>query len=403
MKTKKFLAIFSALVMGTTMFALAACGEKPEPNPDPDEGQTVTPPGDDNGNNDGNNENGNENGQTAEPVYGLPVAERGHYIKNADLVEDNGTRYLLYTTNETSGEEDNVIAVRKATYEEGEGKGWLYGEEKVAIVGETGAWDENIGSASIVKGDFLLGGTSYGWLIAYCATTKTNDTQYQIGLAVASAPDGAWTKVSETPFITFDAAVYGETAVGCYAPSLVNLDRQSAVRIFYSYADAYGHFAKFTDLDASDLTNLVSEQAWEGNFVTNDGEITGGDAESMFPNADFAYDATSGKIFAVKDYSPSASSDPKVAEQIQLLWLAEDELYTVEEWNGWNSLKQWDSTDTPDGEYERLYGACVVSDAYGHVDGATEIEIVYNVCELKSLNADYLFTQNLLSFHTILA
>ena len=48
--------------------------------------------------------------------------------------------------------------------------------------------------------------------------------------------------------------------------------------------------------------------------------------------------------------------------------------------------------------YERLYGACIVSDAYGHTDSATGAEVIYNVCELEVDNEDYLFTQNLMTF-----
>ena len=85
-----------------------------------------------------------------EVVYGLPAPAIGHYITNADLLEDAGTRYLTYTTNEESGEEDNVIAVRKATFTEGEDKGWAYGDEQIVLRGDSASWDRFIGSASIV-------------------------------------------------------------------------------------------------------------------------------------------------------------------------------------------------------------------------------------------------------------
>ena len=55
--------------------------------------------------------------------------------------------------------------------------------------------------------------------------------------------------------------------------------------------------------------------------------------------------------------------------------------------------------DTPDAEFERLYSACVVSDAYGHIDSATAVEIVYNVCNIAMNDADWMFSQNLLEFN----
>lgn len=386
MKKRNLLAIFCALAMSAMIGTMAACAPADTPGSD-------HPGGDD----PGIDNPGSENPGDETPAYGLPVAGRGHYINNSDILEEDGTRWLLYTTNETSGEEDNVIAVRKGTYTEGADKGWAYGEETIALRGTEGGWDELIGSASLVKGEFEFGGTEYSWLMAYCGTDNLDETQFEIGLAVAQSPDGAWTKIGTEPVVTFDAAALGspDTSVGCYAPSLINYTKESGIRLFYSYADAYGHFAKFVDIDASDLdAPVLSGEA----MAPNHGEIAGGDSVAMFPNADFAYDATGKKFYAVKDYSPSASMEPKFAERIQLLSIAEEELYTTDLGDGWAGIRTWDFSDTPDGMYERLYGACIVSDAYGHTDGATGAEIVYNVCELEMDNADYLFTQNLMTF-----
>ena len=381
MKKKNLLAIFYALAMSIAIGTMAACAPSDGPG----------------GENPGGENPGGENPGGETTVYGLPVAERGHYINNSDLVEDDGTRWLFYTTNETSGEEDNVIAVRKAVFEEGADKGWAYGEETIALRGGDGSWDEYIGSASVVKGSFEYGDTEYGWLMAYCGTSQAGETQFSIGLAVAQSPDGAWTKVGTQPIIAFDEANTGSaaTAVGNYAPSLVNYDKESGIRLFYTFADSYGHFAKFVDIDASDLdAPVLSGEA----MVPNNGEIAGGDTVAMFPNADFAYDATGGTFYAVKDYSPTPSQAPAFARRIQLLSIAEEELYTTDLGEGWAGIRTWDNTDTPDGMYERLYGACIVSDAYGHTDGASGAEIIYNVCMLEADTDDYLFTQNLMTF-----
>ena len=386
MKSKKLFAALAAVVAGVAAFSFAACGDDPaEPN-NPDNPNDPNNPVDPN--------------PPVTEVYGLPVADTGRYIKDSDLIADGDTRYLLYTTNETPGENDNMIAVRKGTFEAGEGKGWKYGAESAAITGEVGAWDENIASASMVKGSFTYEETEYSWLMAYCATKESSERQYNIGLAVATAPDGEWTKVSETPLIQYDADVYGATSVGCYAPSLVNLNKESAVRVFYTYADAYGHFAKFVDIDASDLGLLYTDAGRMSGEVQcpNHGSIAGGDNVAMFPNADFAYDAAAEKFYAIKDYSPAAATKPNYADRIQLLTIAEEELYTEEVKEGWVGLKTWDFSDTEDGLWERLYGACIVSDAYGHVDGTNAQEIIYNVCDLEMNDENWEFTQNLQSF-----
>ena len=351
---------------------------------------------------------GGSQGGEQTPTYGLPVAAVGHYIKDADVLDDTDARYLVYTTNEESAEEDNVIAVRTGAYDET--NGWAYGAENIVVRGEAGEWDEYIGSASVVKGVFEYSDVNYNWLMAYCATTQVNETQYEIGLAVATEIGGTWVKVGEKALIEFDEAVYGSGSVGCYAPSLVSLDKQSKVRIYYTYADAYGHLARYVDINAADVDALYgADAATDVNLISGfaylpvNGNLQGGDAEMQMPNGDFAHDATSGKVIMVKDVSPSAANTPKYAISIQLAYIAETELYTVEEGTGWVSERVWDSMDTPNFAYERLYSACVVADVYGHVDGATAAEIIYNVCDVEQVNANWMFTQNLLSFEQTFA
>ena len=391
MKAKRLLALLSAVCLGTSLVALAACG-----------GSDTNKPG---GNTPGGNEPGGVTPKPEETVYGLPVAEEGRYITNSDVFMENGNRYLVYTTNETAGEQDNVIALRTGTYTEGEDKGWAYGTEKILLRGGEGKWDEFIGSASVVKGTFALGGESYNYLMAYCGTDMSNDTQFALGLALGKTLDGDWVKASEEPLFTAD--VTGNN-LGRYAPSLVNYDKRSAVRLFYTYADHTGHFTRFVDLNAADIGALYEDGAKDDvmlisgeAIVPNNGQISDGGAVPLFPNADFAYQAEEEKFYAVKDYNPAASTQPNFSERLQLLYIAEDELYTVDPSNvGWQSVRSWDSLDTPDAEYKRLYGASLLSDAYGHMLAENTVEIVYSVCDFGD---DYLYTQNLLSFSATLS
>lgn len=323
------------------------------------------------------------------PTIGLPVPTPGYYITNADIVqEDENTRYIVYTANETTAENYNRIEIRKGVKLE---EGWHYGDATVAVEGGAdNEWDTYIGSASITKGTFAMGGETYNWLIAYCATNDAEDRAFQIGLAVAKDPLGTWTKLG-APVITFDKAQYGATSMGCYAPSVVNYNKTSGIRIFYTYADAYGHFAYFWDANLADLGAISGQKA----MVPTNGNLSGGDAELMFPNADFAYDAANKKFVAVKDYSPSAGTTPKFADRIELAEIDESELYTIEIGKGWKSLQLWDTIDLDNGS-ERAYSACIVSDAYGHML-AGNVEIVYNICDTADVNPDYLYSQKLMT------
>ncbi len=404
---KKFRLLAIALIaIFTLSMALMACDPASSVNPEDSSIITESAPDssvetpDSGVENPDSSVDGGDDPVKPEPTYGLPVAELGYYIKDADVIDDGETRILLYSTNGEAVEDYNVIATRTATFVEE--KGWLYGEEAIALEGEIGAWDEFIGSASIVKGVFEYGDVNYNYLMAYCATAQANDTQFEIGLAVASEIGGTWVKVGDRAIIEYNEAVYGTGCVGCYAPSLVNLNKQSAIRIYYTYADIYGHFAQFIDINASDLDALYTDAAKTDvnlisgtNHMPTNGQFSGGDAALMFPNADFAH--VDGKVYTVKDYSPSAATVPNYADRIELGYIAESELYTVELGSGWQSLKLWDMFDTPESMYERLYSACIVADAYGHLANVENIEVIYNICEVAADNTDWMFTQNLVS------
>ena len=315
---------------------------------------------------------------------GLPVPESGYYMTNADVIQEGNVRYLVYTINKSKAQEDSVIAVRKGELTE---QGWVYGSQSIAIEASVDGWDQYISSASITKGTFALEGETYNWVMAYAATSRDDGMASSIGLAFAKEIEGEWIKV-ENPIIEYDAEQFGANMSGCYAPSVVNYNKASGIRVFYTFADAYGHFAYFYDADLSDLSVVDGVSA----MITNKGNIQGGDAVTMFPNADFAYDSVNKVFYAVKDYSPSSSMKPSFADEFELLHIDEEELYTTENKTGWVSDFYLDFIDLDNG-YERAYSACLVSDFFGHT--LAETEIIYNVCETGN---GYLHTQKLMSY-----
>ncbi len=322
-------------------------------------------------------------------VVGLPVNEVGFYMINSDVIQEGDVRYLTYITNKTQGEQDNVVAVAKATKD---AKGWVYEEQVVVLEGTVGGWDEYITSASIVKGAFSYNGEAYSYLMVYAATSKSNETCNEIGMAVAKSPVEPFVKVGEEAIIKYNRAVYNDF-YGCSAPSAVNYDKASGIRIFYTYADAYGAFARFYDVDCANLDLVESVDASYTIHMTNKGNLQGGEDVLMFPNADFAFNAAEGKFVCVKDVSPAGSTNPKVATAIEVAYIAEEELYTTDVETGFVSMGAYDGFDLGTG-FERVYNASLISDEYGHV--LDVMEVVYTVSQLEADTPDYLYTQHLL-------
>lgn len=327
-------------------------------------------------------------------VYGIPEPELGFYMTNADVIQlPDTSRILVYSTNIESGEEENVIAVREGTLTVGEG--YVYDEESTVLVGSDTGWDQYLGSASIVKGTFEYDDVNYTYLMAYSGTESISDNAFSIGFAVSNDPQGTWVKIGDAPIVEYDGEVYGETYGGFYAPSLVNLNETSIIRLFYTWADAYGHFTYFIDMDVADL-NAIDMSGYA--MVPNNGNLSSGDDVTMVPNGDFAYCPTTEYFFMIKDYSPSASQEPKVSTRIELAKIMESELYISPNTVGWESIKVYDFEDTPGYAYERLYSGSIITDEFGHMISTSEIEIVYNVSDLEADNVYYIFSQHLETF-----
>ena len=326
-------------------------------------------------------------------VYGIPNPATGFYMKDADVIEDQNKRILVYTTNRQSGEEDHIIKAMEGVYHQG--LGHVYGSAQTILEPSTSGWDRFIGGPSIVKGNFTYNSTTYQYLMAYQGTNLASENAFSIGFAVSNNPLSGWVKVGEQPVIAYDRTVYGESYAGFYAPSLVNLNKESMVRVFFTWADAFGHFAYFVDIDAANLNDMdISGFA----MAPNHGNLSSGEDVTMIPNATYAYDAENRVFYMVKDYSPTPSRAPRVATRIELAKINEDELYTVKQTIGWQSLRLYDMFDTPDTMYERLYSGTIVKDAYGHLINEDLIEIIYNVSDLEADNPDYVFSQKLLTF-----
>lgn len=322
-------------------------------------------------------------------TYVKPIVRDTFYERDSDIIQEGNYRYQIFTTNKTNAETDSVIAIRRGTLENGV---WTYGNYNVAIEGNVSGWDRYIGTASVVKGVFTKGSEIYNYLMAYCATnrldTSSTEISNEIGFAVAKDIMGEWTKLNaDEPLIKFSS-----TGTGCYAPSLVNPSKQGAVRLFYTFADALGHFPRFVDLDMNNLNNIDME---ENNMLPIEGTS---DRDGMFPNSDWAYDATNKKYYAAKDISPAPDGTSHFANEFELVVIDEDELYTTDKGNGYTKVASWDYGKLGLTQTDRMHSPCIVTDEYGCISSTTTIELDYSFCSAQQgSSSDYLFTQRIRS------
>lgn len=320
-------------------------------------------------------------------TYVKPIVRDTYYEKDSDVFQEGNVRYQIFTTNKTNADTDSVIAIRRGTLENGV---WTYGNYNVAIEGDVNGWDKYIGTASVVKGVFTKGGETYNYLMAYCATNSLNgsdEVSNEIGFAVAKDMMGEWTKIGTESLIKFDS-----TGTGCYAPSLVNPGHQGVVRLFYTFADKYGHFPRLADIDMSDLDNITMDEL---KMLPIDGTS---DRDGMFPNSDWAYDAANGTYYVAKDISPAPDGTSHYANEFEIVCIDENELYTTDSGEGYAKIASWDRSDLELEQTDRMHAPAIVTDEYGCISNVDAIEISYSVCSAQAgSSTDYLYTQRIRS------
>jgi hypothetical protein len=289
---------------------------------------------------------------------------------------------------------NDVIAFRKGILQN---DAYVYGERQIVLTPSSTGWDKNrVNSADVVKGTFEFNDVNYNYLMAYSGNAIEAEKQYQVGLAVALLPEGPWIKVGTTPFISYDPVVYGST-FGAANPSLVSYDNLGKVRLFVTFADTNLTGTRVYDLDLSDLNNPVGVNAYR--YVSIQGlEDKDLSVLAMLNNADFAIDTATNKLYVVRDRNPLATTNPTVADSLQVAVADVKILNEIEPvWTIIKSISDSDTVDLSNAEslgWSRIYSGSILSDAFGHVTVTNNLDIVYTSSRIASSLTDetYKFT-----------
>lgn len=346
-----------------------------------------------------------------DPVFNESL---GYYNEMPSVIQVGTKRYLFYTRNTKSFSNNDSIAVRVGTYKGGK---WLYDDPKTIILPSENGWDSaNVFAPDVVKGKFAYNNETYNYLMAYSGTSISGRKNSQIGLAVAKEPDGEWIKVGNEPIVKFDSSQWEPTGVvkykGAYEPSLISFDREGKVYLFYTEYESLNN-SYVLELDCSNLNSIIKG----GRKVV---ETTGlndlGATNPQLYNADYVYDQDTDKFIAVREASVTVTTEPKVADQLELVISSADIIRVIEhEWQENSNYKIWwkgisnrnkiNADNTMDFDldrvngYSRIFSGCIVSDEYGYIleYGSLEIyftsQALYNDDRFDNPETDYLFSQ----------
>lgn len=337
-----------------------------------------------------------------DPVFEEPL---GYYNEHPSVIDEGNERYVYYTKNEKINDASTEsIVVRKGVLEDGK---WKYGEPSVALSPSKDGWDgKKVFQADVVKGVFNYKGEAYGYLMAYAGVkSEISRKGAQINLAVSKTPTGPFVKISDNPFITWDAkdySHYGEvTTDGVSEPSLINFNGQSQIILFYSLNSPNTSVScKYVLLDLSEgLDSLTQRKGERGNLLSRKG-ITDMSSDNACIGADFALNEEKTYIYAVRDYLPIPTLSPSVAEAVQVIKAPVNILTETES----ESSPKWQivddkisSLDTAVWEkegmfgYDRIYSGSFIGNGFGYVK-EDSVYITFTSCATASSTADYKFT-----------
>lgn len=344
----------------------------------------------------------------AKPSFGINAVfdeSLGYFNENPCVVEEDGKRYLFYTRNSVKDDAlSTTIAVRVG--EKVEGK-YVYGDFTTVLEKGEGWNGGQIYQASVVKADVTYKGTPYAYMMAYAATANREDRyDAQIGLAFSDSLTGGWVR-ADAPYITHSRDWFDSTTrtFGAVEPSFVNIgENADKVLLFYTYHSAIGvHHAKFVEMDLTvDLEN-ASTAGYLGLLVSNVG-VEDTATTSILTRADYAYDAATGKLWAVRDVWTQANDyKPYETTSVQALNAnMDDVLYKTHDVAGWErfgvDIGKTRTADIQAGKngYNRIYSACLIKDVRGRAqvtDG--NLEVLFTTTATEVDHENYAFTSQI--------
>lgn len=286
---------------------------------------------------------------------------------------DDETRYIYYCTNKESYDVTDYIGFRKGTLKWGK---YEWSEEKIVLAPTEDGWDSHhTCDPSVIKGNFKYNGENYKYLMAYLGCASWDNQDNKIGLAVSNSPEEDFIKVGEKPFIDYihDEELSSEIFQwGVGQPSLVNMNENSEIKMFYTCGDKLGTRVEYVTFDASDLSNI---RIISSGKVTNNGLINLNGKPDYLNNADFAYDKKTDSYFVVSDCHPNPTTIPNfISQSFRLTTIKASETDTGE----WTSIREIGEKET---HFKRNHNCGILRNEYGWVLNEQALTVYYTTAK----------------------
>ena len=282
----------------------------------------------------------------------------------------DGTLYIYYCTNRESYVIVDHIGMRKGTRNSDGSISW--GEEVIVLSPTDGAWDSmHACDPSVIAGEFVYGGETYNYLMAYLGCVTKDNQDNEVGIAVAKSPEGPFIKVDCNPIIKYehdDSLSMFQWGVG--QPSVVSIDKKGQVWIFYSIGDKKGYRV---GVDAWDLSNLDAPILLSSNDLPHTGLKTiNGRGGDYLNNPDVVYDENARRFYVSSDAHPHPSDDPNyVSSHFRVSYFDKPESFSKFKWTEYD-LCSPDMTG-----FARNHNTGILRNEYGHLVSNGYLTVFY--------------------------
>lgn len=321
-------------------------------------------------------------------LFGDDINENFYNYCPTILMEGNNTMHIWYCSNEISGNVTDYVAYRKGTLHS-DGK-WTF-SEKVLVLGpgKEGDWDSRHAcDPSVVKGKFKYNGTDYNYLMAYLGCYTSDSSCNEVGIAVSQKPEGPWVKINELNPIAnyYESTEFGSDGGkfwGYGQPSLVSVDKEGKVLLFYTKGIKLGTYTYCEKWDFSDLNNPIK---------LAENKISDGGAIEILNNADFAYDPVNKRIYVIKEdhinggWYPNNGGVNWISGSNSLFYTSMNESDkeigdTLFKNHSWAKVATIGKEATG---FDRVHNSGIVTDEYGWIMDYSNISVVYTMSMLST-------------------
>lgn len=256
-------------------------------------------------------------GLAERPARLAPIVEPDYCTYNyaPSFMLDSARRrlHVWYCAGAAPGEVRDRIVYRHA---ERLGGRWRWSGETVALeVGGAGAWDSrHVCDPDVVRGRFLYRGRIYGYAMLYLGTDAEGSTHNQTGLALATAPQGPWTRYP-APIVRYTSVasggiirmegrwpVYRYWGVG--QPSAVSLDRRGRLLLFVSRGEETDGVEMMT-VDLSDLDRGPVVSGRRKLSTRGLRPASPGSGDVWLTNIGIAREARTGRVWMLREDIPA--------------------------------------------------------------------------------------------------